>query len=235
MRLVPRLAAAALFAMAFIAVGFYLYLRPERFETALGEQRSVMLGDGSLVTLNTSSAIEVDFDKAGRQVTLLAGEALFRVAHDATRPFDVAAGHVTVRAVGTQFNVDRHSPATKVMVVEGRVEVSAGSAHVPVGAGEVATVAPQEAPKVSRANVNAATAWTRRQLIFENQSLGEIAAELNRYNRKIIDIQGESLRAEQVTGVFQSNDPESFLAFIARIPGVAVEESTDRYVVRMTR
>ena len=235
MRLVPRLAVAALFAMVFIAVGFYLYLRPEHFETALGEQRSVMLGDGSLVTLNTSSAIEVEFDKAGRQVTLIAGEALFRVAHDPARPFDVTAGDVTVRAVGTQFNVDRHSQATRVMVVEGRVEVSAGSAHVPVGAGEIATVAPQQALKVSRANVNAATAWTRRQLIFENQSLGEIAAELNRYNRKIIDIQGESLRAEQVTGVFQSNDPESFLAFIGRIPGVAVEESADRYIVRMTR
>jgi transmembrane sensor len=233
LRLVPRLAMTALCALVFIAVGFYVYPRPERFDTGLGEQRSFMLEDGSLVTLNTTSAIEVDFGKAGRHVTLVAGEALFRVAHEPARPFDVMAGDVTVRAVGTQFNVDRHSRDTRVMVVEGRVEVSNGSGRVPVGAGEVATVAPQAAPKVSRANVTAATAWTRRQLIFENQSLGDIAAELNRYNRKIIDIQGESLRAEQVTGVFQSNDPESFLAFIARIPGVAVEETPDRYIVRM--
>jgi transmembrane sensor len=233
-RLVPRLAAAALFAVALIGVGFYFYLQPERFETALGEQRSVTLEDGSLVTLNTTSAVEVDFEKAHRQITLLAGEALFRVAHDPARPFDVTAGNVTVRAVGTQFSVDRHSRATRVIVLEGRVEVAAGSARVPLGAGELATVGPDGTPQVSSVNAVAATAWTRRQLIFENQSLGEIAAELNRYNRRIIDIQSESLRDEQVTGVFQSNDPESFLAFIARIPGVAIEESPDRYIVRMT-
>ena len=75
------------------------------------------------------------------------------------------------------------------------------------------------------------------KLVFENQSLGEIAAELNRYNRQVIDIQGEALRAEQVTGVFQSHDPESFLAFVRRVPGVSVELSSDgsRYVVRAAK
>jgi transmembrane sensor len=235
MRLVPPLAVAGLFAAVFVAIGVYFfYPRTERFETALGEQRSVTLDDGSLVTLNTTSAIEVAFDKAGRRVTLVAGEALFHVAHETARPFDVTAGDVTVRAVGTQFNVDRHSPSTRVMVVEGNVEVSAGPARVPVGAGEQAIVAPQGTPQVSRVNAVAGTAWTRRQLIFENQSLGEIAIELNRYNRKTIDIQSESLRAEQVTGVFQSNDPASFLEFIARIPGVSIEAAADRYIVRMS-
>ncbi len=70
--------------------------------------------------------------------------------------------------------------------------------------------------------------------IFENQPLGEIATELNRYNRKIIDIQSEPLRAEQVTGVFQSNDPASFLEFVARIPGVTVEATADRFIVRLS-
>lgn len=235
MRLVPRLAVAGLLAAVLVAIGLYfLYPRTERFATALGEQRSVTLDDGSLVTLNTTSAIEVEFDRGARRVTLVGGEALFHVTHDTARPFDVTAGEVTVRAVGTQFNVDRHSPSTRVLVVEGRVEVSAGSERVPVDAGEQAIVAPRGAPQVSRVNAVAATAWTRRQLIFDNQSLGDIAAELNRYNRKIIDIRSESLRAEQVTGVFQSNDPASFLEFVARIPGVTVEATADRYIVSVT-
>jgi transmembrane sensor len=234
-RLVPRFAVAAVLAVVVAAIGLYFFQpRAERFVTALGEQRSVTLDDGSLVTLNTSSAIEVSFDEGQRRVALLEGEALFQVAHDAARPFDVTAREVTVRAVGTRFNVDRHSPTTKVMVVEGRVEVSAGASHLPLGAGEQVTLAPRQALKVSSANVTAGTAWTQRELVFENQPISEIAAELNRYNRQIIDIQGETLRAEQVTGVFQSHDPESFLAFVKRIPGVSVQLSEDgsRYVVR---
>jgi len=235
-RLVPRLAVAAILTVVVAAIGLYfLQARPERFETAFGEQRSFNLSDGSLVTLNTASAIEVRFDRAQRRVALLAGEALFQVAHDAARPFDVNAREVTVRAVGTRFNVDRHAPDTRVMVVEGRVEVSAGTERVPLGAGQAMTLT-RGTLKVSSANVAAGTAWTKRELIFDNQSLGDIAAELNRYNREVIDVQGGALRAEQVTGVFQSHDPDAFLAFVRRIPGVVVERSADgtRYIVRQS-
>jgi transmembrane sensor len=229
-----RFAFAALFATIVVALFLYVYPRPERFETALGEQHSVVLSDGSLVTLNTASAIKLNFDRTHRRITLVSGEALFQVAHDATRPFEVAAGDTTVRAVGTKFNVDRHSQALEVTVVEGRVEVSTRSERVSLGAGEQLTLAPQSAPKVARASVAAATAWTQRQLVFENQSLAELAAEFNRYNRQVIDIQSAELRSQLVTGVFQSNDPETFLAFLRRIPGVSVEMSADnsRYVVR---
>jgi transmembrane sensor len=237
-RLVPRLTiATALVAVVVAAIGLYFfYPQTERFETALGEQRSVTLSDGSLVTLNTLSAVEVRFDGKRRHVALVGGEALFQVAHDTARPFEVTAREVTVRAVGTRFNVDRHSPTTRVMVTEGRVQVSARSANVPLGVGEQLTLAPQGEPRISHVNVAAATAWTQRELVFESQPLGEIAAELNRYNRQVIDIQGEALRAEQVTGVFQSHDPASFLAFIRRVPGVSVELSADgsRYVVRQS-
>jgi ferric-dicitrate binding protein FerR (iron transport regulator) len=63
--------------------------------------------------------------------------------------------------------------------------------------------------------------------------LGEVADEFNRYNRAIIEIRSDELRSQEVTGVFQSNDPGSFLAFLSRIPGVAINVSTDnsRFVV----
>jgi transmembrane sensor len=243
-RFVPKIALAALFAIVIVASGLYFYSRfyppTERFETALGEQHSLVLSDGSLVTLNTTSEIELHFGRTQRRITLHAGEALFEVAHDADRPFEVTAGETTVRAVGTKFNVDRHSQALKVTVIEGRVEVSTGSANparVALGAGEQLTLTANEGPKISATNATAATAWTQRQLIFDNQPLGDVATQFNRYNREVIEIQSAELRAQPITGVFQSNDPASFLSFLDRIPGVSIETSADRsrYVVRMTR
>jgi transmembrane sensor len=77
------------------------------------------------------------------------------------------------------------------------------------------------------ANLAPVTAWTQRQLVFDNQTLGEVAEEFNRYNRQHILIQSPQLRTQHVTGVFQANDSASFLAFISRIPGVRV--ATDEH------
>jgi len=245
---VPRLKAtgiAALAAMAVVAfaAGLYVYLSPQRFATSVGEQRSVVLSDGSIVTLNTSSRVEVRMARDHRVVKLLAGEALFQVAHDAQRPFDVMAAETIVRAIGTQFNVDRRPSGTTVTVVEGRVAVltapdegqGGAGARLPLEAGEQLTLSAQRGshhPAV-HADVATAIAWTQRKLVFEHRPLGEVADEFNRYNRAIIEIRSDELRSQEVTGVFQANDPGSFLAFLSRIPGVAINVSTDnsRFVV----
>jgi transmembrane sensor len=239
--LAARVAAIGFVLLVMIGVGSYLRLKPQRYETAVGEQRSVVLSDGSLVTLNTASTIELRFVKDHRIVRLLAGEARFQVAHDTTRPFDVTTGDTTVRAVGTQFNVDRRANGTTVTVVEGRVAVmsanddssSDAQNRLPLEAGEQVVLSPQRARQVVHADVATAIAWTQRKLIFEHRRLAEVAAEFNRYNRQVIDIQGDGLRDQQVTGVFQANDAGSFLEFLARIPGVTVANAADRsrYVV----
>src|SRR5882672_2915400 len=90
--LVASVATAAILGSA---AWVFFYTGTQRFETAIGEQRSVVLSDGSLVTLNTSSSIEVRMLRDRRTVQLLAGEALFDVAHDTARPFDVVAGATT--------------------------------------------------------------------------------------------------------------------------------------------
>jgi transmembrane sensor len=237
----PRIAAMAVAAVAVLVTGSYFYLTPQRLQTAVGEQRSVVLGDGSLVTLNTSSSLEVHMAKDRRTVKLLAGEALFEVAHDAKRPFDVRTGDTTVRAIGTQFNVDRRAASTTVTVVEGRVAVfttpdgtqEGSQTTLPLAAGEQLTLAPRSARHPVRADVATAIAWTQRKLIFEHRQLGEVAAEFNRYNRQVIEIQSAELRNQEVTGVFQANDPGSFLTFLSRLPGVTIQESADhsRFVV----
>lgn len=235
-----RIASMAVVIAAGIAVGGYQSVRPERFETALGEQRSVVLEDGSVVTLNTSSSIDVRLTDGHRLVRLLAGEALFQVAHDAARPFDVSAGGATVRAVGTKFNVDRREASTIVTVVEGKVAVTSAdrapagpTAGLALSAGEQLTLTPRASPRPVRADLATVTAWTQRKLVFERRPLGEVAAEFNRYNRQTIEIDSAELRAQQVTGVFQAEDPESFMAFLANIPDVTIERREDgtRWVV----
>jgi transmembrane sensor len=198
-----------------------------------------------VITLNTSSQIEVKYSDAHRFIRLVRGEALFDVAHDAQRPFDVDTGKAVVRAVGTRFNVDRRDHRTTVSVVEGKVQVMADessrspqpgasddSAHAPAPAMEVLTKAQRLVvtdsglgqPEVI-ADIAPVTAWTQRQLVFENQTLGEVAAEFNRYNRQHILIESARLRSQLVTGVFQANDPASFLGFISNIPQVRVTTS----------
>src|SRR5262245_16962284 len=101
--------------LAFVVAAVWTYLSgPERYQTALGEQRSVILDDGSVVTLNTLSRVEVDFRRERRLIRLVQGEALFKVAPDHARPFDVIAGTTMIRAVGTRFNVDRRGERTTV-------------------------------------------------------------------------------------------------------------------------
>ncbi|HEY2402595.1 MAG TPA: FecR domain-containing protein [Steroidobacteraceae bacterium] len=221
-------AAVAAAGLIIVGIGIFLYTGPQRFETAIGEQRSVVLTDGSLVTLNTSSSIEVHMESDRRTVQLLSGEALFDVAHDVARPFDVVAGGTTVRAVGTQFDVDRRPGVTTVTVVEGKVLISGtGENRLPLAAGEQVTLGAHATRKPVAADTTTAVAWTQRKLIFAHRQLADVAAEFNRYNRQSIEIRSAELRSQEISGVFQANDPGSFLTFLARLPDVHIEKSPD--------
>jgi len=217
-------------------LGWWLTLsRPEQFQTKLGEQRSVLLADGSRVTLNTASKIEVQLKADHRVVQLLQGEALFEVAHDAARPFDVQVGNVSVRAVGTQFDIDRRAARTTVTVMEGRVAMAGpGTENLPVMTAGDRIVVDSTGPQTLQHGVSLpeTTAWTQRQLVFQHRALGEIAEEFNRYNAGRIDIRSPALRAQEVTGTFRSDDVASFVAVLAGIPGVKVEsDAAGNYLV----
>ena len=235
LRWVAGLAASIIVAAG---LGWRLTLpRPEQFQTKVGEQRSVLLADGSRVTLNTASKIEVRLRADHRIVQLLQGEVLFDVAHDAERPFDVHAGRVVVRAVGTQFDIDRRATRTAVTVVEGRVAMIAAdlrTGNLPVlSAGDRVVVDGASLGALEHdVNLSEVTAWTQHQLVFRHRPLGEIADEFNRYNVGRIEIRSPSLREQELTGTFSSNDVASFVAVLAGIPGVqVVDDGAGGYVV----
>jgi transmembrane sensor len=119
---------AAAAATLFAAIGLFAWLRFDSqptYSADVGEQRSMRLSDGSTVTLNSKSKLRVRFTNTQRTVELLQGEALFHVAKNAARPFVVRSGDTSVRAVGTQFDVNKGRESTIVTVVEGKVAVLA--------------------------------------------------------------------------------------------------------------
>jgi transmembrane sensor len=163
-------------------------------------------------------------------VTLLDGQALFRVAKDKQRPFVVRAGDAQVRAVGTEFDVYKKPTATVVTVVEGRVETydsldSPGSAGIVLSAGEQLTVVPHVVTKPTRTDTAVATAWVQKRLIFEETPLSDVAEEFNRYNRRPLTIDDGELGNLKISGVYSSTDPASLINFLRSQNAIQVVET----------
>jgi transmembrane sensor len=218
---------------------WFLASMPPSYATRTGEEKAIQLPDGSSLELNSRSKIRVRFSEHEREVDLIEGQALFRVAKDTARPFVVHRDSARVRAVGTQFDVYKKDSGTTVTVVEGRVAVlprpsaepassalDAGAADaIILMAGEQITVAPSTATKPAKADVAVATAWTQHQLVFESTPLADVAREFNRYNVRQLIVNDAELRDFHVTGVFSSTDPASLLRFLRGQRGISVEET----------
>ncbi len=188
------------------------------FRTAVGEQKTISLDDGSSVMLNTHTKIGVDFSAAQRNVTLHRGEAHFTVAKDSERPFVVAWDDVTVTAVGTAFNIRRQPRQTLITVTEGEVQVVDNHAARETGHSENVRAKQQVVvgKKEGLGDVTAiqgqqATAWQRQQLVFDGTRLSDVIAELNRYSTRQIKIADPLLNSLPVSGVFRLDDPQAAL------------------------
>jgi transmembrane sensor len=154
-------AAACAFLVTVAGAMWWNFGRFPLYATDVGERRSLTLADGSTVDLNARSSIRVEFSKKERRVELVDGQALFQVAKDRQRPFRpfiVRSGDATVRAVGTQFDVNRQFSGVTITVLEGRVAVYS-SAHEAADSGattaEVSTDTAQPAAKPAATAVRA--------------------------------------------------------------------------------
>jgi len=204
------------------------------YETGIGEQRSILLSDGSIAELNTRSRMLVRIDAVRRDITLSEGEALFRVAKDERRPFRVLIGATVVQAIGTEFTVRRDDDRAVVTVIDGRVSVgqSEGQKRL-MSKGErivLATSAVANTAPVEHVSANSALAWTTRRLVFDDMPLESVAAEFNRYNTRQIRIEAR-LHDRGVTGVFNANDPDAFVAFLAGREDLIVTYATTGEII----
>jgi transmembrane sensor len=233
---------SALAAAAIVLLAAFQYRAPGIFvETAVGAFQQLELPDGSVVQLNTDTAIETAYSATERRVRVLRGEAFFAVSKDPARPFIVASGPVVVRAVGTAFNVRQHTTSVEVMVTEGRVRIDhAGESRslLPVSAatgakehpllvagekavvpvtplGVVTAVVPiATVEKIAASAVERALAWQERRLEFDAVSLAEVVREFNRYNRRQLVIADPRIAAKHFSGTFRSDGYESFVRLL---------------------
>jgi transmembrane sensor len=229
----PLAAAAAVVAITLAALwGFRsAFFDQHHYRSALGELRSITLPDGSLVTLNTQSDIRVRYSSTARTVELLRGEALFRVAQQATQPFRVLVGDSVVQAIGTEFNIDRRAEGALVTVVEGRVSVLPPSHPGPsilLSAGEqLSMIRGAQVRRLPPVQISRVTTWTQRRLVFDQAPVSEVVSQLNRYNRVQLSVTDTALARRRVTGTFESGDPESFVQFLEQQGGVSVRARDD--------
>lgn len=214
--------------------------------TAVGENRSVTLSDGSIIELGGDTQIEVVLSANSRAIELTKGEALFKVAKDAARPFRVRAGEATIIAVGTEFNVERDSDRAVVSVTEGRVVVKPVAGLLPVA------LLQQFKPKLRSVHLDAgqqttagsagieeptkiedpATGWQIGHLAFRLQPLRYVLEDVNRYAPKPIVLENEGMGALVITGTVERENIGGWVKSLEHAFDLQATEESAQIVLR---
>ena len=247
-RLILTMALAAV--LIAIAVGlawwqwstpFGLSLGGQRYVTTLGGFREIRLADGSVVQLNTNSELRVRLRSTRREITLLRGEATFEVAPDKLRPFIVVAGNTAVRAVGTVFNVEESDAGVEVLVTKGVVAVGlplevvaqrGTPAMVDAGQMAIAGLSQVEVQSVDQDEIERRLAWHQGMLVFDGQSLADVASEFNRYNERKLVIADPVVGRVRIGGYFRATDIGAFVRVLQERFGIVALEEPGRTLLR---
>jgi transmembrane sensor len=259
-----RIAAGAALTLIvyFIGLVAWILLGPSdwiKYTTSIGGYEHITLADGSGIQLNTDSEIRTRLSPDKREIQLIRGEALIKVAHDVSRPFMVTAANTSVRAdppgrVGAAFVVRLRTPeSVDIAVTEGSVLLgpseriidvvvgSVPSSNSTLAAGDAATVRPEgiHLTKVGLEELNRKLSWTAGLLSFQGETLTEVTDEFNRYNRKHLVVTDPMIAERRIGGAFQATDPESFVSALEKWFGIHADEQVPTEsggaVIRLSR
>jgi transmembrane sensor len=223
--------------LALVWVGGLVPQGEQRFNTPVGGLEAITLSDGSRVTLNTHTRARALINEQERRVWLDEGEAFFEVQHDPARPFVVAAGADRITVLGTKFSVRHEGSRTQLTVLEGRVRLDRNEAAKP-DKPAAPTVVTRNDAVVSQAGsvlvmakspeqVQQTLSWRQGRLAFDQQTLGEIAAEFNRYNRKQIVVEGDAAGL-RLGGSFDAHNVEGFARLVHEGFGLQLDVQGER-------
>lgn len=190
------------------------------YHTDVGGQQRVTLADGSVIQLNTDSALSIQYQPNRRLIKLHRGQAIFTVSTDPRRPFEVMTKNTLVTALGTIFEVWDHNDETRVTVLEHAVQLSTldhatAKQSVRIDSGQ--QIRYHHATGIHHteaADIAQNSAWQRGKLIFKNQALADVIVELERYFPGRIFITNKKIRALKVSGVFPVQTPPEALEMI---------------------
>ena len=211
----------------------------EIYSTAIGEQKSIPLQDGSAIKLNTASRVQVQYGPERRLLRLEEGEGFFEVTPDASRPFVVETSQGVVTAVGTAFSVRVEAASMQVMVQNGRVEVSRKPAAAPAdsfaatvdqGQSFVLGETSDSLTDLQPAQILQELAWRDGMLVFDGDSLASVIKEVSRYDDLEIVISDPGLRDRRIGGYFRAGETDVLLAALESSFGVQVERVNDKLI-----
>ena len=206
--------------------------------TRVGEQRTIDLADGSVVTLNTGGELMVNFSGAARRILLERGEAYFEVVDDRDRPFTVDLGAHAITALGTAFGVRKDPNRYRVAVTEGAVAFheDAEGRPVPAPAIEAGWVAEFDARGAAQRmfqpeSMQRYVGWRAGNLSFTREPLYQVIQELNRYTRRKILIEDPSIQELKVFVAVPIEDIDAALEGLERVLPIEITRHYDRIVI----
>ena len=229
--------------------------RLQEYSTRIGEQRTIGLDDGSVITLNTASRLVVDYTDQVRRILLERGEAYFDVAEELEIPFTVDLGLRSVTALGTAFNIRKTLQNYQVAVIEGAVawhepadEVLASQPPIPVDGRAVVISSPGqhrvEAGWVAEFDLSSSRLaafrpesmdrfkeWRTGMISFYPEPLVRVVQELNRYSRKKILIEDASVMELSVYTTVNVREIESALDGLEKLLPIKLTRHYDRIVI----
>ena len=194
-------------------------------------RRAVTLEDGSVVHLDVGTRVRVRLSESVREIELMAGRALFQVAHDAQRPFTVKAASSLTTALGTVFQVEHDGDEVIVTLSEGSVMVAnerpTTSWREQLAPGEQLTVDSVSArPRKQQIDPQIATSWIRGRHLFRGTPLSEALGEVNRYTTKKVRLGDPGLADLPVAGSFVAGDSELIVEALAAVLPLRVVEGS---------
>jgi transmembrane sensor len=206
------------------------------YRTRVGERRERVLADGSRITLNTDTAIDVRFDSLQRLVHLREGEILVQTALDASRPFLVSTRQGHMQALGTRFTVRELGSRTYLAVLEGAVKVvlaeNRQGAPLVVNAGQRTDFSAQTFGGVVAVDRNVG-AWTQGMLMADKMRLADFVAELARYRRGVVRCD-PAIAGLLISGAFPIGDTQRTLNMLVRTYPVVATEHLSGYWVTLS-
>ena len=218
--------AGALAAAAALVAGLVVVRLPDRetpgqiapaaetYATGIGQRREISLADGSVVTLNTASRLEVGYSGTARAVTLLEGQALFEVAPGQV-PFVARAGESLTTALGTEFDIRLRPEGAAITLIEGAVKVSRdGDARSDRLAPGQKLVFRGGEVRITDVDAAEAASWKTGMIRFRDVPLAEAIEEMNRYSETRLSVPDPVLAGARFSGVFPAGDQEVFLETI---------------------
>lgn len=195
------------------------------YRTLIGGQAQVSLADGSVIHLNTNTAINTYFSANTRRVELLRGEAEFEVAHDRGRPFIVTSGAVSTQAVGTKFLVRYEGGEGLISLLEGKIhsfsqnKAAKADSGVTLSVGQQLQFKDNHIGNVTRFNADQASTWTNGRLLMNFVTLGQAIKEINRYRRGTVKLLDDNLAKWEINATIDLNYINAWLdALEATLP-----------------